>query len=359
MAANYWDSSQRRYWTFTRQELADIRQRLEDKHRHLVQLYPLPDRRLLNIFFCQQLQRFSKRGTLGTKQQALATAQVYMRRFYSKVEIRETNPYLVLSTALYLACKVEECPQHIRHVVGEARQTWPDVITSDTSKMGETEFALISVMSSQLIVHHPYRTLLDLSPTFNLSPDELSLAWWIINDHYVTDLPLLHSPHVIALTAALLAVVLNPVQAAWSAGKEKELAAMRSGGAAAMRSDGDPVQKVGAILQHGMHQNRAVQAAMQSVVQAALGSAFSGGGAAGQELPGSGNTGGAGGAPTPALSAKVQKMMNWLAESEVDIEAMVDCTQEMISLYEVWETYKEKDCKEVIGKFVKGRGLDK
>lgn len=54
MAANYWDSTQRRYWTFTREELADIRQRVEDKHRHLLQMYPLPDRRLLNIFFCQR-----------------------------------------------------------------------------------------------------------------------------------------------------------------------------------------------------------------------------------------------------------------------------------------------------------------
>lgn len=62
---------------------------------------------------------------MSLRQQALATAQVYVRRFYSKVEIRGTNPYLVLSTALYLACKMEECPQHIRVFVSEARQIWP------------------------------------------------------------------------------------------------------------------------------------------------------------------------------------------------------------------------------------------
>ena len=59
------------------------------------------------------------------RQQALATAQVYIRRFYTKVEIRRTNPYLVLATALYLACKLEECPQHIKMVVTEARNLWP------------------------------------------------------------------------------------------------------------------------------------------------------------------------------------------------------------------------------------------
>lgn len=62
---------------------------------------------------------------MNIRQQALATAQVYIRRFYSMVEIRRTNPYLVLTTALYLACKMEECPQHIRVVVSEARQIWP------------------------------------------------------------------------------------------------------------------------------------------------------------------------------------------------------------------------------------------
>jgi cyclin C len=61
---------------------------------------------------------------MNARQQVLATAQVYMRRFYLKREIRTTNPYLVLCTAFYLACKMEEAPQHIRVVVGEARQFW-------------------------------------------------------------------------------------------------------------------------------------------------------------------------------------------------------------------------------------------
>jgi len=61
---------------------------------------------------------------MNARQQVLATAQVYMRRFYLKREIRTTNPYLVLSTAFYLACKMEEAPQHIRVVTGEARQLW-------------------------------------------------------------------------------------------------------------------------------------------------------------------------------------------------------------------------------------------
>lgn len=62
---------------------------------------------------------------MNSRQQAVATAQVYMKRFYTKVDFRQTNPYLVMVTAFYLACKMEECPQHIRFIAAEARQFWP------------------------------------------------------------------------------------------------------------------------------------------------------------------------------------------------------------------------------------------
>src|SRR5277367_2278400 len=65
-------------------------------------------------------------------------------------------------------------------------------------------------MNSQLIVHHPYRSLLALQGTFNFSQEESSLAWSIINDHYMTDLPLLYAPHIIAITSILLALILRP-----------------------------------------------------------------------------------------------------------------------------------------------------
>ena len=55
MAANYWASTQRRYWQFSRQHLFEIRQKLEDNERQLIQQYPLPDRRLLSIFFNQRM----------------------------------------------------------------------------------------------------------------------------------------------------------------------------------------------------------------------------------------------------------------------------------------------------------------
>lgn len=159
-------------------------------------------------------------------------------------------------------------------------------------------------MNCQLIVHHPYRTLLDLQTTLSMAQDEVSLSWSIINDHYVTDIPLLFPPHVIAVTAIFLALVLKPTQAG---------------------------------LQAAANTAVALANAVQGVKDA----------------------GPMDSAATATPQGKVQHLVKWLAEGEIDIKAMVECSQEIISLYEIWEQYSEKTCKEQISRFVKARGLDK
>lgn len=167
---------------------------------------------------------------------------------------------------------------------------------SDSSKIGECEFHLISTLSSQMILHHPYRTLTDLSSTFSMSADELSLAYSIINDHYNTDLPLMCPPHVVAMAAIFLSVVLRPAQT----GLQAHAAATSAG---------------------------ALQAALLQ----------SGGGVGGNK----------------AYGGKVHRLVEWLAESQVDMEAVIYATQELTSLYSVWETYSERACKEAILRFTK------
>lgn len=311
MAASYWESTQRKYWQFTKLELAEIRKKLESEDRTLVQTYPLPQLRHLSIFFNQQINRLGKR--LSVRQQAMATAQLYLRRFYSKIEIRRTNPYLLVATALYLACKMEESPQHIRLVVSEARSLWPEFFNTDTSKLGECEFFLISEMNSQMIVHHPYRSLLALQNDLNVTPEESTMAWSVINDHYMTDLPLLYPPHIIALTAILLVFVLQ---------------APGNTSTPSTPSNSEPPSLA-----------LAAQTALKSASQARA-------------------------SPAPdkkvlASRNKIQKLSIWLAESTVDIEAMIDTTQEMISFYEVQEQYNEKTTREQINRFIKARNLDK
>lgn len=158
-------------------------------------------------------------------------------------------------------------------------------------------------MNSQLIVHHPYRTLSDLQGGLTLTSDEIALAWSVINDHYLTDLPLLYPPHVIAVMAIVVAVVFKPSQTGYHGSPTPSLAgAMRDGGTNIFAAMGDK----------------------------------------------SGNG-----------SPRVQKIIGWLAESDVDIKAVVECTQELVSLYEIWEQYSEKHCKELIMRMVKSKNLDK
>jgi cyclin C len=273
----------------------------------------------MSIYVQQQLVKLARRMSL--RQQALATAQIYIKRFYLRVEMRKTNPYLIMATAVYLACKMEECPQHIRLMLGEAARQWPELGVTETSKIGECEFALISTLSSRLICHHPYRSLSEFCPVFGLSSEEAQLAHSIINDCYNTDLPLLYAPHVIAITAVFLAVVLRP------SGQPPGLQAHSS-------------QNSPGHLSSGLNSpSSAMPGFSPSLSGSAAQQAFLGG-FSGLKQAG----------------PKLSKLVDWLAESKVDMNAIVDATQELVSLYEVWESYSERTCKEAITKFVKDAG---
>lgn len=289
MAANYWDSTQRTHWTFTKDQLDDMRSQQQQENQELYNKYPLPEPRLMNIYIQQQIVKLGRR--MNVRQQPLATAQIYVRRFYTKVEMRRTNPYLVMTTAVYVACKVEECPIHIRLVLAEAARQWPELGINDISKIGECEFHLISTMSARMIVHHPYRTLNDLAPGLSMSTEETALSQNIINDHYNTDMPLMYPPHIIAVTAMFLAVVLRPTQSNLQAH------------AAATSSP-------------------AIKSALDS-------------------------------------PNKIARLTDWMAASQVDIPSVMAATQEFLSLYEVWENYGERACKEAISRFMKDAQLGK
>lgn len=129
------------------------------------------------------------------------------------------------------------------------------------------------------------------------------MAWSIINDHYMTDLPLLYAPHIIALAAILLALTIISGQ---------------GGGQQASHSSANSIAS-------------AAQAALQAA-----------------------------GNPKATQSAeKTAKIRTWLAESNIDVAGIVDCTQELISFYDCQEQYNEKLVREQINRFVKARGLDK
>ncbi|RMZ77435.1 hypothetical protein DV738_g4404, partial [Chaetothyriales sp. CBS 135597] len=294
MAANWWTSTHRKYWIFPRERLATMRDELDKQHEKVVlQQHPYPDRRLMFIFLRDRLLQLGKR--LPFRQQCVATALVYMHRYFLTTPMQSVNLYMLVATAFYLASKTEESPHHIRLVASEARSAWSEFVPGgDVSRLGEMEFCLISEMRSQLIVWHPYRTLNELreNTDLKLTAEEVGLAWCIINDSYMTDLPLTCPPHLIAVIAMFLAVVFHP-QSKPGAGAGVGVA--RNGG-----------------QQQGSSSIQAIQ-----------------------------------------TSEKFQNVLKFLVESEIDLHQMIEGTQEIISLYEVWEQYNEKAIKDAVARCLK------
>jgi cyclin-C len=346
MAANYWNSTQRKSWMFTNDKLTEIRDELDRQFADLVRKHPFPDRRLMFIFLRDRLLQLGKRAQF--RQQCVATAMVYMHRFFLTTPMQNVNLYLLISTAFYLASKTEECPHHIRLVASEARQSWADFVPSDVSRIGEMEFCLISEMRSQLIVWHPYRTLIELKENkdLKLTSDELGLAWCIINDSFMTDLPLTCPPHLVAIIAVFLAIIFFPYSKAplkrqmssdlsstMDSGSFPTLGG-RSGMAgvlgSAMQGTGmnPPSTSQGANGYTGMHARPSTTDATRGVPA---------------------ETNGANGFQN---TEKFRSMLKFLLDSDIALKPMGEGIQEIISLYEIWEQYDEKDIKDRVAKSI-------
>ena len=346
MAANYWASTQRRFWHFTPLQLSSIRSTLGAQYAGGVNQYQLPDRRHILIFLKDQLLRLTRR--LQPRQQCLATTLVYIHRYLLIHPLQAVNPYLLLTTSFYLASKTEECPHHIRTVLGEARQLWPEFVQGDVSRIGEMEFSLISELRSQLIIWHPYRALMGLKGPvkeggLELSNDEVGMAWSVINDSYLTDLPLTCAPHTIAIMAVFLAVAFQPTN---------KCTAVNS----ALPTFQAPATLNPAIISNSSSsfQGLGGRQGLSAVINSTMNSSVTGrpSANAGADARVKCNS-------KSAPSEKMQRIICFLAGSSVDLEQIIGATQQIVSLYEVWESYSEKAVKETLARVIRGRGLDK
>lgn len=145
---------------------------------------------------------------LKLRQQVIATATVYFKRFYARNSLKCIDPLLLAPTSVFLASKVEEfgvisntrllttCQTVIKSKFGYAyAQEFP----YRTNHILECEFYLLEHLDCCLIVYQPYRPLLTLIQ--DVGPDDqlLTLAWRIINDSLRTDVCLLYPPYQIAI----------------------------------------------------------------------------------------------------------------------------------------------------------------
>ncbi|ETI21681.1 hypothetical protein G647_08028 [Cladophialophora carrionii CBS 160.54] len=360
MAANYWVSTQRKYWTVTPEKLLELRDDVDKLTAKVLEQWPYPDRRLMFIFLRDKILQLGKR--LQFRQQCVATAMVYLHRYFLSTPMQNVNLYLLVATAFYLASKTEESPHHIRLVAAEARQAWPEFVPGDVSRLGEMEFCLISEMRSQLIVWHPYRSLIALKENqdLKLSNDELGLAWSIINDSYMTDLPLTCPPHVTAIIAMFLAVIFLP--SAKANGTVRSLphdtlanpdsSHFSSLGAGGRQTLSGSFNNVLGSLQMSNHMAAQSNANVNGKASAASQNQNQSDPLLQQPLD-----------KETALTLmkeneKIANTIKFLVESGIDIKQMIEGTQEMISLYDIWEQYNEKSVKDVVARCLKTRGLD-
>ncbi|GAU97013.1 hypothetical protein RvY_08376-2 [Ramazzottius varieornatus] len=214
MAGNFWLSSHCQQWLFDRQDLQRDRQidyavLTEDEYQKIL------------IFYAGVIQAIGEQ--LKIKQQVVATATVYFRRFYTRNSLKSIDPLLLAPTCLYLASKVEEfgvisnsrfstvCQNIVKNKYGFAfQQEFPYKINN----IFECEFYLLEMMDCCLIVFHPYRPLVQYCQDLGASLDKkepaqmdaiLQMAWKTVNDTLRTDLSLLYPPYLIALACLQIA----------------------------------------------------------------------------------------------------------------------------------------------------------
>ncbi|KAJ7721355.1 cyclin-like protein [Mycena maculata] len=321
MATDFWSSSHYKRWIVDR---ATLRQARADDLLYIDDPEHLD---FLAIYFADVIGKLGKK--LNIAQRAIATATVFFRRFYLKNSYCETDPFMVIAACMYVAAKAEETPIHIKNIVQDARHTFSQDhygvknFPSDNSKLAEMEFYLVDDLECDLTVFHPYRTLLalcksdegaqDASPAdeeeagevgvgltpddgprywgtgdgqLELPPNGLQTAWFIVNDTYRSELCLLYPPHLIAIAALYLACIFHP--------------------------------------------------ATQGIVAARL--------AAGASASASTNT-----EPPPRRSSRqaaerkqpAQDPLEFLAALNVSLPLIATIAQEIISMYTLWERYKE------------------
>ncbi|GAA5834157.1 hypothetical protein JCM11251_000557 [Rhodosporidiobolus azoricus] len=221
MSANFYLSSHANHHLHPR--AAILTSRLDDL-RHATE----QELAWIDIWSAGAIQKICKR--LQLRQQVVATAVVFFRRFYLRNAYCETDPALVAAACCYVAAKAEETPVHVKSAVGEAKVVFNDMshpsFPSDNHRLAEMEFYLLEELDFHLVVFHPYRALSQLTGrdgganiegeggkkrrVLEMDDTALQMAWFIINDTYRSLLPLLHPPHLIALAAIYLAFALHP-----------------------------------------------------------------------------------------------------------------------------------------------------
>ena len=151
-----------------------------------------------------------------------ATAATFYHKFFSVTTLEEYDPYLIGSTCIYLASKVEDDDIKIRDIINVGiscvRRGEPplalDPYFSMRDSLTQAELLLMRVLGFKMKVDLPHKYLLHYmmslkewlgSDTFDSLP-LMHLSWMLLQDIYHSALVLNHSPQLIAATIINIAL---------------------------------------------------------------------------------------------------------------------------------------------------------
>ncbi|XP_050718515.1 cyclin-Q-like [Eriocheir sinensis] len=152
----------------------------------------------------------------------IATAATYYHKFYNVATLEEYEPYLIGSTCIYLASKVEDDDIKIRDIINVGiscvRRGEPplslDPYFSMRDSLIQAELLLMRVLGFKMKVDLPHKYMLHylLSLKEWLGVDSFNdlplvhFSWTVLQDIYHSPIVLSYSPQLIAATVIHLAL---------------------------------------------------------------------------------------------------------------------------------------------------------
>jgi len=152
---------------------------------------------------------------------SIATAMVFMHRFYARKSFKEYDRFIIACTCLLLGGKVEETPKKLKDVLGEAYKirygcTQAEVPDPESRKFWEmkeqvlvSERILLQTLGFELSLEHPYRELLAYVKSVAMTRDFAQLAWNFVNDSFRGIVCLQYDHKVVAAAAVIMAAAIN------------------------------------------------------------------------------------------------------------------------------------------------------
>ncbi|KAG9401599.1 hypothetical protein AC1031_009463 [Aphanomyces cochlioides] len=209
MALNFWQSTHYLHW-MKNLRVEDFK-RINPKDTMLT----LQEVESIHLAIISLIEELGAR--LHINQVIICTAIVVYKRFYLTQSFCEFDPRLVAGTALFISSKIEECQVRLADIaiqLHELTSKFPedkDWLYDFTEKdIIECEFYVIEAMQYDMIIHHPFSTLIKLyeefEETFPMNENSFKTAWDLCLFAYRTNVIMVRPPFLVAAAVVFLAL---------------------------------------------------------------------------------------------------------------------------------------------------------